>query len=82
MSSTVLSSQPPQNESKSAKKKKAKAEVPVKAPATVSTTDTETGTGQAVPEAAANGVDGVYESPYLKELYKYVRRFDRREQKT
>jgi hypothetical protein len=60
----------PQHESKSAKKKKAKAEVPVKGSSVPS--DGDAGAGQPSANAPTNGADGGYESPYLKELYKYV----------
>lgn len=58
-----------QFESKSAKKKKAKAEIPKD---TSPPLDGDTGGGQATTEGTINGIDGAYESPYLKELYKYV----------
>lgn len=56
-----------QPESKSAKKKKARSEAPAKASSALSDGD---GAGQASIEATTNGADGVYESPYIKELYK------------
>lgn len=69
--SAALSSIPPtQPESKSAKKKKAKADVLAKGSSVQS--DGDTGLGQASADVATNGADGAYESPYLKELYKYV----------
>ena len=58
------------SESKSAKKKKAKAEAPVQA--TASPTEPEIGTGQSAADGAATGTDASYESPYIKELYKYA----------
>lgn len=57
-------------ESKSAKKKKTKADVIAKEPHVQS--EGETGNGQGLNEAVSNGADGAYESPYLKELYKYA----------
>lgn len=69
MSAALGSMQPaPQQESKSSKKKKAKAEVPAKLPS--ATSDGET--AQAVTDGHTNGGDAQYESPYIKELYKYV----------
>lgn len=56
-----------QPESKSAKKKRAKSEASAKASSALSDGD---GGVQASIEAATNGSDGVYESPYIKELYK------------
>lgn len=35
------------------------------------TPSAETGAGQAVAETSTNGADGTFESPYIKELYKY-----------
>lgn len=58
------------SESKSARKKKAKAEAPVQS--AVSPTEPDSGTGQAAIDGAATGADGSYESPYIKELYKYA----------
>lgn len=73
MSSTVISNPPTQNESKSAKKKKAKAEVPANASgATSNTPSAEVGAGATPTEGTTNGVEGSYESPYMKELYKLV----------
>ena len=60
-------SQPPA-ESKSAKKKKAKAEATARP--TSAAADHEATAEQSNADAATNGVDGNYESPYLKELYK------------
>ena len=70
MTSATNSNQQAQVESKSAKKKKAKAEIPNKD--TSAPSDGDTGGGQATTEGTTNGADGAYESPYLKELYKYV----------
>ena len=67
--STTQSSQPqPHPESKSAKKKKAKAEAPAQSSAATPEPDAAGGLN----DGATNGADGAYESPYLKELYKYV----------
>lgn len=55
-------------ESKSAKKKKAKAEAT--AQPQIATPEPEATAGQTATDGTANGVDGTYESPYLKELYK------------
>lgn len=72
MSAPTTSNPPVQNESKSAKKKKAKAEVPAHVSNAPSTTPSaEAGAGQAVAETPTNGADGTFESPYIKELYKY-----------
>jgi hypothetical protein len=59
-----------QQESKSAKKKKAKAEASAKGSSVPP--DSDTGAVQPPMDAPTNGADGAYESPYLKELYKYV----------
>ena len=56
-------------ESKSAKKKKAKAEASNKPTEVATLTEVGPATTNGDPEAV-NGVDGNYESPYLKELYK------------
>ena len=58
------------SESKSARKKKAKAEAPVQTSA--SPTEPESGAGPTAVDGAASGADGSYESPYIKELYKYA----------
>jgi hypothetical protein len=55
------------SESKSAKKKKAKVASDETA---TSSTPVETTTSNGAPES--NSGDGSYESPYIKELYKYV----------
>ena len=71
MSSTTISNPPSQTESKSAKKKRAKAEGAANASSNASNTPVpETGTAPAAPEGTTNGVEGSYESPYMKELYK------------
>lgn len=57
-------------ESKSAKKKKAKAEAAVKDTTTQPNVISENAKFNA--EIMANGADGAYESPYMRELYKYV----------
>lgn len=58
-----------QAQSKSAKKKKAKAEAASQLPAAAA--EFEATAGQTATDGTTNGVDGSYESPYLKELYKY-----------
>lgn len=58
-------------ESKSAKKKKAKAEAAVKDTTTQPNVDSENVKPNA--ENTANGADGAYESPYMRELYKSIR---------
>lgn len=70
MSTAQVSNPSAQSESKSARKKKAKAEVPVQT--TASPTEPQSGAGQTALDGAATGADGSYESPYIKELYKYV----------
>ena len=65
----VKSQTPPPTESKSARKKKAKAEaaaVALERPAAGSQAGSET------PRGDANGHGGSYESPYIKEIQKYV----------
>ena len=57
-----------QSESKSAKKKKAKAQAVGQS--TTTAPEPEATAGQTATEGTTNGVDGSYESPYLKELYK------------
>ena len=72
MSSAPVSNPPALNESKSSRKKKAKAEAPKAAsdlPAPSPSIDTTN--GQPGVEQTINGVEGNYESPYIKELYKY-----------
>ncbi|KAI4184530.1 MAG: hypothetical protein L6R41_004681 [Letrouitia leprolyta] len=58
-------------ESKSAKKKKAKAEAAVKDTTTQPNVISENAKFNA--EIMANGADGAYESPYMRELYKSIR---------
>lgn len=58
-----------QPESKSAKKKKAKAEISAKASSVPS--DGDAGAALPATDATTNGADSAYESPYLRELYKY-----------
>ena len=58
----------PLAESKSAKKKKAKAEATARP--TSAAAEHEVTAGQSNVDITTNGVDGNYESPYLKELYK------------
>ena len=61
----------PLSESKSAKKKKAKAEAEASARPPSAAAEQEAPAGQTT-DATPNGIDSTYESPYLKELYKYV----------
>lgn len=68
MATAQVSNSLAHSESKSARKKKAKAEAPVQTAA--SPTEPESGAGQTAVDGAATGVDGSYESPYIKELYK------------
>lgn len=71
--STVINSAPPvPTESKSSRRKKAKAEGSNSASedATRSPT-TEAGARPTDAETPVNGAEGSYESPYIKELYKY-----------
>ena len=68
MSTAQMSNSLAHSESKSARKKKAKNEAPVRTAA--SPTEPESGAGQTTVDGAATGVDGSYESPYIKELYK------------
>ena len=58
-------------ESKSAKKKKAKAEAAAKDVTVQPSIESEAIKTNV--ENPTNGADGAYESPYMKELYKYVR---------
>ena len=69
--STIQNTQPQSRpESKSAKKKKAKAEAPAQPSA--ATPEPDAAAGHTATDGTTNGADGAYESPYLKELYKYV----------
>ena len=68
MSTTSLSNSLAHSESKSARKKKAKAEAP--AQTTALATEPDSGAGQVAIDGATTGVEGSYESPYVKELYK------------
>ena len=70
MSTAPVPSSLAHSESKSARKKKAKAEGPVQTAS--SPTEPESGIGQTAFDGAATGADGSYESPYIKELYKWV----------
>lgn len=58
----------PTQQSKRSRKKKANAENPAQSAPTPA--DAEAGNGTA--DAASNGADGSYESPYIKELQKYA----------
>lgn len=70
MSSTAVANPAAQQPSKSARKKKGKADAPAKVP--TASAETETGGDSPVAmEGATNGADGAYESPYLKDLYRY-----------
>lgn len=69
MSSAAISNPPSQQGSKGAKKKKAKQDTPTKSPSV--TVDTEGG-GEARAEGATNGAEGAYESPYIKDLNRYL----------
>ena len=71
MSTAQVSSSIAHAESRSARKKKAKAEAPLHT--TSSPTEPESGTGQTTADGAVTGADASYESPYIKELYKYAR---------
>ena len=74
MSSAATSNPPLATESKSKKKKQAKAEVPANASNETSNAPSgEVGAGATPAEGTTNGVEGNYESPYLKELYKLDR---------
>lgn len=70
MSTAQVSSSITHSESKSARKKKAKAEAPIQA--TASPIEPDLGIGQTTADGAVTGTDASYESPYIKELYKYV----------
>lgn len=70
MAAVLHSAQQALPESRTAKKKKAKAEVVAKESSVQF--DGENGNGQGPHDPTLNGADGVYESPYLKELYKYA----------
>lgn len=56
--------------SKSSRKKKVKGEAPLQASAP--STGPEAEAGQPTVDGSTSGADGSYESPYIKELYKYV----------
>ena len=72
MSNATVSNPPAPTESKSSRKKKAKAEAPkAVSDLPVASPSIDTGNGQLGAEQSINGVDGNYESPYIKELYKY-----------
>jgi len=71
MSSAATSNPPLTTESKSKKKKQAKAVVPANASNETSNAPSgDVAAGATAAEDTANGVEGSYESPYLKELYK------------
>lgn len=70
--SGVEANPPVSQESKSAKKKKAKSGATAKETTVQSNVETEA--GKPTSETPTNGIDGSYESPYMKELYKCVGR--------
>lgn len=70
MTSSQTQNPPTRSDSKSSKKKKAKAEAATQPPAPISEEDA--GARQTTPEDPTNGGEGSYESPYIKELYKYA----------
>ena len=61
----------PAAESKSSKKKKAKAEI-AQTQLPPASTESEAGARRDSADAAINGTEGSNESPYIKELQKYV----------
>ena len=69
MSSIQTTNLGAQTESKSAKKKKAKAEAAAQSPVVA---EPEIGSPHTGTEAGTNGTDTSFESPYIKELYKYI----------
>lgn len=71
LESKSTNAMPPPTESKSSKKKKAKAEIAENQPQPAST-ESEVGARRDSADATANGTDGAYESPYIKELQKYT----------
>lgn len=71
MSATAVSNPTAQQPSKSARKKKGKADAAAKGPS--APVDTEAGGDSPLAaEGTTNGADGTYESPYLKDLYRYA----------
>ena len=64
---SAAASNPAQQTSR-ARKKKAKSEVPTQSVPAPPEAEAQSGSADAV----TNGSDGAYESPYIKELYKYV----------
>lgn len=73
MSAASVTNPQTQNESKSARKKRAKENMSGAVSSTASTTPSaEHGSTPNGQEAPTNGVDTSYESPYIKELYKYA----------
>ena len=62
----------PTQQSSRSRKKKAKSE----APAQSAPPPPEADAGNGSTDAITNGADGVYESPYIKELYKYTTLYD------
>ena len=72
MSSTPISVNTGQAESKTAKKKKAKAAASQQSPVVP---EAETGADSSAPDALTNGTDNAYESAYIRELKKYASSF-------
>ena len=72
MSSIQTTNLAAQTESKSAKKKRAKAEAAAQSPVAA---EPESGGTQAGAESTTNGADTSLESPYIKELHKYIPAF-------
>lgn len=71
MASAATSNPQLATESKSRKKKQAKTEVPANASENTSNAPSgDVGAGATAADGTTNGVEGNYESPYLKELYK------------
>ncbi|KAI9716913.1 MAG: hypothetical protein M1812_005062 [Candelaria pacifica] len=79
MSASSVTNPPAQNESRSARKKKTKDNMSGAVPGAASTTSSaEHGATPNGQEAPTNGVDGSYESPYIKELYKSIRNVNKK----
>ena len=75
MSSAAVSNPVAPTESKSSRKKKAKAETSKPAAEGNSRSPSfDAGATQAGTDSTTNGAEGGYESPYIKELYKYERK--------
>ncbi|KAI9813978.1 MAG: hypothetical protein M1827_003442 [Pycnora praestabilis] len=79
MSTAAVTNPNTQNESKSARKKKSKIDTSGNDSSVASATPSaEAGLTPVVQEATTNGVDGNYESPYIKELYKSIRNVNKK----